>query len=462
MPRYLLPLLIIASIFQAASILNFSISGFVIGIVPYYFVAVLIAIKMIVVILSGRMRMAPMRWVRWHHFLLSFFVLYAVFTALVYPHLFHGIGVYIPRGGIGLIHLSVQPLSWSFSNLAQAGYLILNFLVLLYAAHTMRSERSVQDLVSALYIAGGIVTFFAIYERISFLAGLPYPYEILNSNPARSQGYDTMTAGVLRISSTFTEASHAARFLVSFLTFMLLIHIKGYGSPRHALGIVAVAAALLATTSTTGYAGLAMVALLLYFAYIVAPFLRARVNPHMMALSALGVLGAALALILTPGVSGVLEQVILTKLLSGSYMMRIGSDIYALELTTLTHGLGVGLGSNRPSSFLTYLLSNIGIFGLAFFSILLFVLYKATSESRHRLGSRSRHSSVLLAFWWALIAVIASKMITGPDLSTSYLWIWWLAILGAISASRLPEYSDQIGLSGEPQKVRGSHAGEIT
>ncbi len=462
MPRYLLPLLVISSIFEAASVVDVSVGGSVTGIMPYYFVAVLIAIRMLAVIASGRMRIMSHRWVRLHYSLLFFFVLYAACTAIIYPYLFRGIGVATLGETLDPSHMGIAPLSWTWGNFAQTGYLILNYVVLLYTAHTIRDERSLQGLVSAIYIAVGIVTFFAFYERISFLAGLPYPYELLNSNPNRGYHYYQITEGVLRISSTFPEARYVGSSLVSFLAFMLIMHIKGYRSPRYTLGIVAVVAALLATTSTTGYAGLALLALLMYFAYVVAPFLRARVNARVVAIGALVALGAGVAVLLTPNAGEVLTKSIVNKSEGASFMMRIVADIYALELTTFTYGFGVGLGSTVSSSFLTYLLSNIGVFGTAFFFLTLFVLYKAITDLRHRQGPYGTQSRILSAAWWALIALIGTKMMSGPVLSTPLLWTWWLVMIGAISAVHLPEPSDRGAVRGKPPKMRGRYAGETT
>ena len=66
-----------------------------------------------------------------------------------------------------------------------------------------------------------------------------------------------------------------------------------------------------------------------------------------------------------------LHEVIWQKSQSRSGRDRGATALHALYLGVETVGLGVGLGSNRPSGLLFYILSNMGIPGLLLFSYLL-------------------------------------------------------------------------------------------
>jgi hypothetical protein len=85
--------------------------------------------------------------------------------------------------------------------------------------------------------------------------------------------------------------------------------------------------------------------------------------------------------------------------------------------------LGLGLGGNRPSSFFTLLLSNVGLFG-----VLSFLLFMASlsSAALHRLGKIGNPQLLVIgiAAVWGLWSTMAAKVIAQPDLSFAPLWVW--------------------------------------
>jgi hypothetical protein len=62
---------------------------------------------------------------------MAVFVGWTVLSAFVSPVLFLGTPVDDPRMGVDASYLSQMPLKLSFSNVGQAAYMVLNFLLLL-------------------------------------------------------------------------------------------------------------------------------------------------------------------------------------------------------------------------------------------------------------------------------------------------------------------------------------------
>jgi hypothetical protein len=96
----------------------------------------------------------------------------------------------------------------------------------------------------------------------------------------------------------------------------------------------------------------------------------------------------------------------------------------------------VGLGSNRPSSFLTFLLSNVGVAGFVLF--VMFVV--SLSKSALRTAKESANPQLFdwsIAAVWGLWTTIVAKVISQPDLSYSPMWVW-IFLLISLGAANVP------------------------
>jgi hypothetical protein len=75
-----------------------------------------------------------------------------------------------------------------------------------------------------------------------------------------------------------------------------------------------------------------------------------------------------------------------------------------------THGIGVGMGSNRPSSLITSLLSTVGLAGCVLFLIAYFrLLMNAAGEFS----------------WvrWAGLVLLINAAFSSPDFTTPWIWV---------------------------------------
>jgi hypothetical protein len=125
----------------------------------------------------------------------------------------------------------------------------------------------------------------------------------------------------------------------------------------------------------------------------------------------------------SPEVRDLINVVLLQKSDGDSFRVRLESDLQGFEILWHTYGLGVGLGSNRPSSFLTFLLSNLGVLGFLLFVMFLVTLTRLALHNISRLKQDGMNNWVVAGVW-GLWATIVAKIIAQPDLSFSPMWVW--------------------------------------
>ena len=112
-----------------------------------------------------------------------------------------------------------------------------------------------------------------------------------------------------------------------------------------------------------------------------------------------------------PAVSNFVTIIILNKADSSSAANRSAADRFSFDVLYNTAGLGSGLGSNRPSSFVAALLSTVGVLGTSLLvSALVLVLVRAFGDVRYQPAV------------WSTVVLLVSKSVSGPDISEPVLW----------------------------------------
>jgi hypothetical protein len=117
-----------------------------------------------------------------------------------------------------------------------------------------------------------------------------------------------------------------------------------------------------------------------------------------------------LILVLASGYREMLIGLTVAKSGSGSFLNRTAADLYALQLLVKSHWIGVGLGSNRASSLVTTLLSNVGIAGVLCFVVFLWRLFRELAADYPWLV-------------WAAFALVLNMFIDIADVTMPLLWI---------------------------------------
>ena len=363
---------------------------------------------------------------KWNGFIFWFsaFSVVSIVSAFILPMVFSGIRVYTPKGGVDEQYMAPGILFPSSSNLAQAVYLLLYWVSILF--FVMRKDRKLLDVTSKAYVMSGIVVcFFAYYQLISILYGLYYPSEYLLNNSTFGIAADTTFAFLPRINSTFTEPSFYAMFMASFVAWIYIQFLnaeKGGKSGYWLVLLIAAIFSLIISASSTGFIALALFFIMHTFVAIFYGMDGAVRRRIILIVSSFFSL-IALLYFFVPGVDIIMNVVIFDKGASDSSLHRLASDRYAFTVLSDTNFLGAGLGSNRPSSFIAFLLSNIGILGTFCILVAVGLLLLNGVRAFRRKGAEQRDLIACEASGWALLVMLIAKTLGGPDLSFPPMWI---------------------------------------
>ena len=388
-------LLIIASTFQAASAINVAERG----IQPYYLVAVFIIARGFVNQSAGMRLSRVMPQQKW----LALFGCIAVLSAFLFPFIFAGILVRSPKPDGD----AIPPLSFGFNNVVQAAFLVCH-IATAYALLTIRfsAEKARKFYMYAFYF----VLFIVVAESLCQVTGIPFPHWLILNNPGYFIWDPEWETGGARNPGTFSEPSFAGCFFVMYYTGFLAEYLEGKSGLRNIL--LALVASALVTSGGSIFA-LCLVSLVLAVRY--SPFR----FPWYLNISGtkrllrLGLLIAFPLLVAVVGFSAYRESLFsntMDKTSSGSFLSRILADLYSLQLVVQTHGIGVGLGSNRASSLFTSMVSTVGVLGVCFFAGFCIKLLSGLANDNGWIR-------------WAAFGVLLNMCINIPDVTTPTLWI---------------------------------------
>jgi hypothetical protein len=395
----LLGLLIIATGFEASSAVNIADRG----IQPYYVVSLWIILRAFANRLLGIRSDASMPGGRW----LLLFGAVAVASALVYPIIFAGIPVYEPKIGIDDGLFIRPPLRFGLNNIAQAGFLACHICVL-YALLSLRlsAKKARKAYVVTFYIVAVVV----FLQSLCQLLGIPFPYTLLLNNPGQALWDASATVAGTRNPGTFSEPSLVGGFMVLYCIGFIAEYFSGKG--RAATILVALAATGAIASSGSMFILLLFIILLAirYSPFRFPWYLSIGRSKRIGWILLLLLIPAMLVLAVSPSYREILSLQTVSKGDSGSFINRSASDFYALQLLAQTHGVGVGIGSNRASSMLTSLFSTVGVVGVLAFGMFYVRLFTSLSDE---------------AAWlrWAAFALLANMCLDISDVTMPMLWL---------------------------------------
>lgn len=399
----LFALLIISALFQAASIIALDQAG----IEPYYAVASMFIAQSIYRGKIGTAASESFKGKRW----MIGFVIIAISSAFILPFVFAGIPVYDQRLGIDAGLLVRPPLQFKHSNISHSVFLLVDVLVVMGAAQRFRSGAfTKRAYIFAFYLLAGIVGL----QYLCSVLGIGFPYALLQNNA----GSSIQTTDALgRVPGTFTESSTAGQVLAAFTAGFIAQKLRFGRSLIPAL--IGLCAILLVRSSGSMVAiGVTIVLLLMSEPIFRFPYIN-MVRLTRVALF-IGIISAVLTVVMFSPLRDSVLFLTVSKSETSSFVNRTASDLYALELLRSTHGVGVGMGSNRPSSLITSLLSTVGVVGCFAFLI---------AYTRLLSNALPKHPEV----WWAGLAYLLSLMASGPDYDAPWIWVF-LAV--AVQAGR--------------------------
>jgi hypothetical protein len=392
----LFSLLIFSAIFSASSVVALSDAG----IEPYYLVGALFVLQSIYRVWGGTVAQIPFRGKRW----MIFFAGVAIISAFTLPFIFAGIPVYEPHVGIDAGLFLRPPLHFAHANISHSVSVLLGVLVVLGGSQNFKgpafSEKAYRF---TFYFLAGVV----FLQFLCSVLGFSFPYALLQNNAGVSlQNADT---GEFRFAGTFTESSGAGAVLAAFTAGFLAEKVK-HGKSIFPAFVGLFTIMLVRSTASMFAIGMAFVLLLIFHPIFRSPYridmVRLRRTSLLIVIAAI-VLGAIL---FSPLRESVVDLTV-NKQEGGSFIDRTAADAYALTLFVQTHGIGVGMGSNRPSSLIPSLLSTVGVLGLVGYLMAYFKLLSNAVPSHPELR-------------WAGLALLFGMVAAGPDFDAPWIWVF--------------------------------------
>jgi hypothetical protein len=472
-------LLLLSSVFQGVAIFSVTTrQGFTAGIAPYWLIVPLSVLAAIAYFRSRRRGVADMlpKAARTASICLLAFAAYGIASAFTLPFIFHGIKVLDPRLGMDSQYLNPSVLRWSLSNAGQALYMLLNSAVFLLLVTRLTNPSDLAFTHRILVGVACLVLGFAIFQHFSVAYFPNTVYQILYASSHNNPVLYSYPMLDPRTTSFFLEPSYFAGYAVAMWVVGMNAYLYSDTKWWLALCIVAFYAALTSDSSL----GLLLLPLgLILTVAVLAMRRRGAERPEVKqkALSRFRVCLLALVVVfilflqeptvaslLTPAPpSGVATQPSTTSPVptqaapgaaaqsqplgwiaawtpgSRAWPDRLRSAKYRLwadefSLVTVPREslfLGAGLGSNRPSSFIAYVTSNMGLPGLIAFAAFIFFI------SRSFLRNVGKLSPMALAVGLGFFVYMLGMLSGLPDPSwPPFLWIFaGITIAGMADAS---------------------------
>ena len=435
-PRYLVYILIVSLSLQVTSIFN--VDG-VYSMQLYKFISILIAIRLIVYLLLSNFKLKIKKEAK---SILKFGGLFTLFVnvwSYIAPNVFAGYPVFPPY--LGLDYNAAHgpfPLEFSIYNIGISGYILLYFLVLVYIASINWNKKDVNVAAYALGISIFIVFATNISQLIS-LFGFPDITKYFYTATTRKFNYSLIGnfLPIPRIQATFFEPSMFAPFIVGVYSYFLY-NLLNKINVRNVIFTNMTLFFIILSASTTAYLSAVVIT---FFVLINSNFMKLTKSKVILSKQRMANLFLAAIFISIPITIGImttigfnkliyiLEEYLFKKTETLSYFSRTTADLHGIGLFFKTYGLGVGLGSNRPSSLLPYLLSQLGIIGTFLFVVFMFKIifycYKSLKDTKY------------FGLFFANISTIISMLIAYSDLTNPTLWQFiYLGILISLGVSK--------------------------
>ncbi len=370
-PAMLLRLMLMASVFEAAAVCVVGGLGVQPGLPPALAFIAFVSLQVLLGVRYPGTRQAL-------NMVLPFVLvtIWAVASSYVMPRFLSGKVMVWPQKQ--LPPFSQIPLEPSSSNMNQDCYLIIDCMFTVAAALFLtKSTLRLTTFFNTYLITGFVVAGVSVWEFANRVARIPYPEDILYSNPSWAV-LATQTIGrVPRINGPFTEPSALAVYMFSIVCATGWIVLQGSATKMIRVLLIVGLLTMMMSTSTTGFAALGIVGALLFAMALLSGSFKMFVQALKLVLPLVVffALAAAVAGVAVPNFGRNVSEVIdatMNKQDSSSYNDRTSADVDSFAVAVTTGGLGVGWGSNRSSSLIPGLAAGLGLpglLGLAWFAV---------------------------------------------------------------------------------------------
>jgi hypothetical protein len=377
---------------------------------------------------------------------------YALLSVMVLPQAFQGTIMVWPQRP-DLIDPGYVPLAFNSGNITQSMYLAMNVCVATCAALLVtRQSIPYRKLMKAYLLGGYIAVGIAFWQFASRIAGLPFPSDVIYSNPGWAI-VAQMLGSVPRVQGTFSEPAGLAFYLSGLCFCCLWLTAHGHRIMRVNILLALSILAMLLSTSTTGLLTLAvgLPVILLFTAARGDRTALARLLKTASVMLVAGILVLGPVFVMKPSLIDSVQTVITSTMSKGdsqSYTQRSDLDASAVATIGQTDGLGVGWGSFRASSLLPGLLANAGVFGVLMVVLLGWrlarLVRKAGAVSRGHPGQ-----IVVDGFTAALCGQLVAALLSAPTIGSLAFFLQLGCVVG--TAARIVNEQRSLGQrSGAP------------
>lgn len=339
-------------------------------------------------------------------FWLLLLVLWGVASAWFLPRMFAGQTLVYATDRIEPPGVHLLPLAPRLTNISQAVYAVAALAAFTASAALLQLRGSREAFRDAVLWVAGLNVVAAAINLVELHTGMPSLLAVRNAGYVILVGGEI--AGLQRISGTFAEASAFAAFTLPLFAFCLTLWRERVRRLASGLLALATLAAIVLSTSSTAYVGLAA-----YLALAAVPAAwRLLTRPRLRLGAGAWVLwGAAVAaclfVLLRPDLLerawDVIAVTVVRKLETTSGIERSSWNAQAWQNVLDTHGIGIGLGSTRASSFVLVLLSNFGVLGALLFGAFVWrVVRPPPAGAPHDAVARAARHAVVAGFFAAV------------------------------------------------------------
>jgi hypothetical protein len=295
---------------------------------------------------------------------------YAFIVVLFMPRIMAGAtDVFsITRSDSGAAGLVLTPLAPSGGNLTQTAYFIGDVACYGIFCAFARDRAGKRWIADALLLCGCVNILFAALDYLTFFTQTGDYLAFMRNATYRI--FDTAeVVGLKRLIGSFPEASAFASMTLTLFAFCVTLWLNGYRPALAGPVALVLLVALVLSTSTTAY-----VSLTIYLAIVFAGSMwrvlkgqasrirvRALIATPLLACLAIGAI--SLDGTLTNAIDDLLNQLVFQKGTTDSAIERGSWNSQALINFLDSHGIGLGVGSVRASSFAVASLATIGVLG---------------------------------------------------------------------------------------------------
>lgn len=348
-------------------------------------------------------------------FILLLLLIVSLLSAFFMPRFFRGdtevfMLVKVPDWGMAF---RLRPLEPTTQNISQPIRFMISMSAFVILTTLFRKHGSAMQIHKGMILATWVNVLLAFLDVASHAVGFNDLLDVVRtSNMAMLD--DQRIMGIKRIAGGFAEASAFGFYTMGLFAYWMRYWFSDKTSWKSGLIALLMFALIIRSTSSSTY--LALIAFLgLYFLWHFRTMFKARraLLIYISTIVAVPMMMIVFIMLFTlnPILSGMLDEILLTKMSSDSGVERMMWNTQALTAMIDTYGLGAGIGSVRASSFLYACLGNIGIVGTALYLVFIaqFLLARPPKPERD-----THTAAVIAGLQASCIGFLIQAMMSAP------------------------------------------------